>query len=365
MLRLIEFANEQKYMDLFLSLSAAIYGQDKNYRPESEKEVVAWLRQEHPCTGFLSQKNLLVLDGERAVARGIAFANKAGNLGTIGFFECENNAKAVSMLVEGAKRLCGEHSIKKIYAPMNGSIWSSYRLMTKGFEDRPFMGEPYNRPYYKEVLEKCGFAVARIWESQFVKKISTKNNTADRFQNLEKIQRAKGMRVRSAKNFDEDIKTIHKIAMNAFSGFFAFHEIDEETFCALYGGLKLVCDKKTLKLAFNEQGEPVGFGLALPDYKSKLGALLGYAKRYIFLYIGTWQENGESAYPQLGKAIIVPIMKNLYFRRKSYICALLGEGAKTKTFAPSYEKVHEYVLMELDIEDIEAKTEAKAEAGNA
>ncbi|MCL2146200.1 MAG: hypothetical protein FWH52_00210 [Synergistaceae bacterium] len=344
-----EFANEQNFIDLFLSLPKELYANDKNYRSEDTKEVINWLKRDHPCREFLFQKNLLVLEDEKILARGIAFVNKLGNFGAIGFFECKNNAVALQILVDSAKEFCRANDISKIYAPMNGSIWNEYRLMTKGFGDYPFMGEPYNKVYYRDVLEKCGFKVVKTWESQFVDKISVKDKTAVKFLNLEKDQHSKGIKVRSMKKFDEDIKIIHKIVMNSFTNFFAFHEIDEEVFCNIYKDLKLICDKRTLKIAFNRQNEPIGFGLALPDYKNKTGFLLRYAKRYIFLYLGAWQENGESAYPHVGKAIVTPIMKNLYIRRKNYICAMLGEDVKTRKFAPAYEKVHEYALMELEV----------------
>jgi len=355
LLGLIEFAgkqNEQNYIDLFLSLPANLYRGDKNHRAEDTAEVKAWLKGEHPCKSFLVQKNLLVTDGLVPVARGIAFVNGPGGFGSIGFFECEDDAGAVSMLVGAAKAFCREHRVSKIYAPMNGSIWGSYRLMTKGFEDYPFLGEPHNKRYYKAILEGCGFSAAKTWETQFIEKISAKGQTADRFQQLEKLQKQKGIKVRSLENFDADFKTIHKIAMNAFSNFFAFHEIDEGTFCGLYSGLKRLCDRRTVKIAFDQDGVPVGFGIALPDYRSKWGFLFKYAKRYIFLYLGTQQRGGESVYPQAGKAIVTPIMKNLYIRRKGCICALLGEGAKTRNFAPSCDKnerTHEYALMELDM----------------
>ena len=336
----------------FLALPAVIYKDDKNYSPENADETIAWLSGKHKCAGFLKQKNLLVLrDGSPIpAARGIAFVNTVGNFGSIGLFECAEDAEAVKMLTDGAKAFCREHGIKRIYAPMNGSIWSSYRLMTKGFEDRPFLGEPYNRPYYAGLLIQCGFKIAKTWETQFVKKVTAKGDVAGRYLREEKAQQSKGIRIRSMKNFDGDIRVVHKLIMNSFAQFFLFHELDEEDFVNIYADMKLICDKRTIKIAYNLENQPIGFGIALPDYKSKLGFLLRYAKRYSFIYLGTLQENGESVYPQCGKAIIVSILKSLFIRRKGYICAMMSEDAKTRGFSKEYENIHKYALYELEVD---------------
>ena len=152
------------------------------------------------------------------------------------------------------------------------------------------------------------------------------------------------------KDFDTDIRIIHKLAMSAFTQFFLFHELSEDDFVNAYTDLKLICDKRTIKIAFNPDNQPIGFGIALPDYRSKLGFILRYAKRYSFLYIGILQENGESVYPQCGKAIIVSIMRSLFIRRKGYIGAMMGEDTKTRHYSQDYENVHEYTLFELGVD---------------
>ena len=350
MYKLIEFTSEQEYIDLFLSLPEIVYKGDKNYSRERRAETLSWLRADHKCVGFLKQQNLIVLRDGVPAARGIAFVNMAGNFGSIGFFECLDDPQAVRLLTDGAKTICKEFGIGKIYAPMKGSIWSSYRLMTKGFEDKPFLGEPYNKSYYKDLLVNCGFKSAKTWETQYVKKVISKGNTAKKYINSEKAQHSKGIKVRSMKNFDEDIRIIHRLVMNSFSEFFLFHEINEQDFAALYADLKLICDKRTSKIAYNSENQPIGFGIALPDYKSKLGFVLRFAKRYIFLYLGTLQKDGESVYPQCGKAIIVSILRSLFIRRKGYISAMMSEDSKTRNFEKGSYVSHEYALFELEVD---------------
>jgi hypothetical protein len=345
---LIEFTDERRHIDSFLSLSREIYAGDGNYRPKGAAETLSWLAGTHECAGFLRQRNLLVMRNGFPAARGIAFVNTIGNFGSVGFFECAEDAEAVKALMGGAKAFCEKHGVADIYAPMNGSIWSDYRLMTKGFGDRPFLGEPYNRPYYGDLLTECGFRPVKMWETQFAGKVKIRGDAARRYVREERIQRSKGIKIRSMRNFDADMRIIHKIAMNAFSRFFLFHRLGEEDFVNIYADLKAICDKRTVKIAFDPHRRPVGFGIALPDYSGKLGLALRYAKRYSLIYLGTLQENGESVYPQCGKAIIVSILRSLFIRRKRYIGAMMGEDAITRGFSKEYENIHEYALFRLE-----------------
>lgn len=294
MYKVVEFTNEQTYIDLFLSLPVMIYKGDKNYSRRGDIETVSWLTGKHKCEGFLKQRNLLVLHNDSPAARGIAFVNTIGGFGSIGFFECIEDMEAVKLLTDASKAFCRENGIKNIYAPMNGSIWSSYRLMTKGFKDRPFIGEPYNKPYYSELLTQCGYKVSKKWETQFIKKVKVKSESTSRYLNEEKVQQSKGIKVRNMKNFDEDIRIIYKLTMNSFAQFFLFHEITEDDFVSIYSDLRLIiCDKRTVKIAYNQDKQPIGFGIALPDYKNMFEYILRYAKRYVFLYLGTLQEKGR------------------------------------------------------------------------
>ena len=356
MYKLIEFTGEHETVDpflSFLSLPPIIYKDDKHYIPPSTVETVSWLKGTHKCAGFLKQKNLLVFrDGNPPgipAARGIVFINTIGNFGSIGFFECMEDAEAVKILTDGAKEFCKEYEITDIYAPMNGSIWSNYRLMTKGFEDKPFPGEPYNKPYYSEILIKCGFKIAKTWESQFVKKVAAKGNAAERYLKEEKTQKSKGIKIRNMNNYDRDLHVVYKLAMNSFAQFFLFHEIDEADYMNIFSDMKLICDKRTIKIAYNSDNRPIGFGIALPDYRNKLDFFLRYAKRYIFLYLGTLQKDGESVYPQCGKAIVASILKSLYIRRKGYICAMMSEDSKTRNFSKDHKGVHKYALLKIEV----------------
>lgn len=345
MYKLIEFTSEKEYVNLFLSLPRDVYKGDKNYKRESKKEVMAWLECIHPCAKFLVQKNCVVLKHKSPIARGIFFVNKIGNFGSVGLFACKDDCEAVTLLMDKAKEFCKENGVAKMFAPMNGSIWGDYRIMTKGFADKPYMGEPYNKPYYYDLLVKCGFKTAKKWETQFVSDIR-KKEAARRIEFIANLKSSQELSIRGMQDFDQDIRILHKLIMHSFSGFFLFHEIDERTYVDLYKDMKKICDKKTMKLAFDKENRSIGFGLAFPDYNSKLRFLFKRANRYILWFFGVVQNNSA---PSAFKDLVSPILQFLYEKNKGCISAMMSEDSKALSFTKEYDAVHEYVLMETDI----------------
>ena len=343
---LAEFTNEKEHIKAFLGLPSAVYKGDKNYVKENAKKVTSWLVRNHPCSTFLVQKNLLVYKNGVAAARGIAFVNKVGGFGSIGFFECLEDEIAVEMLMRETRKFCSKYDIEKIYAAMNGSIWGNYRLMTKGFEHRPFLGEPYNRPYYYDLLIKNGFSVAQTWQSQFVK--STKpNEFAKRIKFITSLKQSNSIKIRPMQNFDEDILILYDLIMSSFSEFFLFHPIEKSTFVELYKDLKRILDKRTMFLAFDKNDNPLGFGIAIPNYKNIFEFLFKKANCYILWLFGLTNENGISKDFRAYAMLLNPILKFLYDNNKGCISALMSENSKALTTAKSYDYTHEYALLEL------------------
>ena len=87
-------------------------------------------------------------------------------VGIMGFFECiAEYAAAEELLAAATLWLQQEGRAVRIWGPMNFDIWHGYRFMTAGFDERPFYGEPYNKPYYPEYFQRYGFVVRKHWYS--------------------------------------------------------------------------------------------------------------------------------------------------------------------------------------------------------
>jgi hypothetical protein len=335
---------------MFISLGFELYKNDKfspfGSKTATKKEIKNWLTGQHNFS-FLIQKNIIVLKENVPITRGVAFINTLGNFGTIGVFESFNDTKAVNLLVEKSAEFFKNNGITRILAPMNGSIWSDYRFMTKGFEDKPFLGEVYNKPYYESLFENCGFTVAKRWTSTFVDDLNSFPENVKRITKPASLDYS-GLNIRQIENFDNDILLLHKLIMNSFSGFYAFTPLTEEEFVKKYSVLKKVYDKKAIRLVFDKSNpdELLSAALAFPNFQTPLDYIRKTADSYIFLYLATLQKDGVSVNPRASAAACSTVGLELLNRKKGCVCALMSDTARSLTLMPKFDRTHEYVLME-------------------
>ena len=154
---IIKFTNEPRFVDIFIFLPYNIYEHDNNWIPPLEEDVALFLNHKHPYRSFLKQKNFLLLNGNsEPIARAIAFANNEYTidnkpLGSIGFFESKNNPAGAKYLLEHACSWLKEQGVCKIWAPMNGTIWAKYRLLSKSFSDAKYV-----KSYFLKAFRQIG-----------------------------------------------------------------------------------------------------------------------------------------------------------------------------------------------------------------
>ncbi len=78
-----------------------------------------------------------------------------------GFFEAMNDQIAVSLLFDQARNWCREKGGTHLQGPFNPNHYSELGLLIENFNSHPQFFEPYNPPYYKELLELTGFKLER------------------------------------------------------------------------------------------------------------------------------------------------------------------------------------------------------------
>ena len=360
----IFFKNEKEYTKLFLELPKLVYKNDKNYIPEMQSEVANVLSEKHIFNRFL-QKNIIILKEEKIVARAIFFINSDGDkngdfFGTIGYFEAIDDAHGVKLLFDSATEFFTENGIKNVYGPMNANIWNSYRLMISGFENKPFYSEPYNKPYYQRLFEENGFAVEKTWESQYTQKVDITSGWFQKYNAMYEKFRSNKFSIRNSDDFNTDIKNIYEIIMESYSDFLLFNKLDLESFLYIYQDFKYIYDKNSTKLAINENGEAVGFVIALPDYGDSIRKFKGKSNvlkkiwfmltkktdRYILLHMGT--KRNQNILVSL--SMMMENFQYLDHINVGCIGAMMGDDTSTKNVSHQLiDSKNQYALMKKEI----------------
>ncbi|WP_394831448.1 hypothetical protein LVJ94_33540 [Pendulispora rubella] len=152
-------------------------------------------------------------------------------------------------------------SLRRVWAPLNASIWGGYRLMTRGFERTPFGGEPRNASWWPECLARAGFAAHAHWYSwdlgeREMRALARREQSAPRGFHLEPLE---------SRTFDDQLERLRTIASACFRHNFAFSDISREAFARKFAFLREALRPGLGSFILDPDGETVGFYVGYVD----------------------------------------------------------------------------------------------------
>lgn len=77
-----------------------------------------------------------------------------------GFFDSTNDAQAVKRLFAEAETFCRSRDVEVLEGPFNPHHYAELGLQIDRFGTPPSFFQPYNPPYYPELLEKAGYRIS-------------------------------------------------------------------------------------------------------------------------------------------------------------------------------------------------------------
>ena len=335
----------------FLKLPQEIYVLDDS--PQDIKTEKAILNGSHVLSKNFSVYPFVVLNEHHEVCcRCLLTYYTNDPIAYLGFFEAKPNKSAVRQLFLHVEQKARRDGKTQIIGPINSSIYIGYRFKTNRFHET-YTGEPYNKPYYKEMWLNAGFQVNAKYLSHNLRKVST----SDIDPQMEKIhcryvERGFEFISPTDDSFKKCMRDVYHVMMESYSGFVGFKKITEYQFLELFSGLKKITNYDMIKLAYKD-GKLHAFAIALPNYgkftKGKLTLLkllkIMRIKRqpqeYVILYVGADKTVG------LGCAIMHHLRNLLYENQCTSITALIKEGNLTgKVYSDLHTDTFEYELFQ-------------------
>ena len=349
-MNIVKFDNEKKYIKDFLSLPKMLYSTDDNM--EDADSVKKFLTGIHPLSKYFKLDKFLVYDNNKAVGRFAVTAYPNDDTVYFGFYECIDDNNVAKFLFDEAVSFCKKNNYKEIIGPVDASFWQKYRLKINMFDEQPYTGEPYNKPYYLKQFTDNGFVVSEHYTSNRFHAIdeSYKN---EKFEARFKTFTENGYRIESPtdENFDRTIDDVYDMIIDLYSDFPIFKSLSLEDFREIYRSYKLIMNMSMTKIAYYHD-KAVGFYISIPDYANsvyhvnllslpKIMNIKKSPKRYVMLYMGVRPEHKG-----LGKAIVYSIMQELEKNKLPSIGALARDGKPTQKYAfEDVTDVYEYVLL--------------------
>ena len=180
------------------------------------------------------------------------------NTGVVGHYEAQNKESGVSLLLEALSRL-RSLGASCVLGPINGNIWSRFRLAHQGL-DPAFFLEPSNPQSYIEHFLAAGFVEDAVYQSRIVEDLKPSNT--------EPLVLAEGFRERAFQVSDAEVelRRMYEISIEAFADNLYHKPISFEAFRSMHLPLIGQLDPELFIIIESPDGSVAAFLLAYPDF---------------------------------------------------------------------------------------------------
>jgi len=229
--------SDEKRLNDFLRLPFALYRGDPLWVPPLISEVRRTLDPErNPYFANAALRLFVGYRDARPVARlaiVISRAHQAAfgvRAAFFGFFEAANDEQAVKDLFAEAETFCRARNIELLEGPFNPHHYSELGLQIDRFGTAPSFFQPYNPPYYPELLEKAGYRISARFQTMAVDNAG--NGLAPRAGALPVTMGQDDYVVRSFSLADKarDLATMREINNEAFAANWHFLPLSPEEY---------------------------------------------------------------------------------------------------------------------------------------
>jgi GNAT superfamily N-acetyltransferase len=265
----------------FIKFPWRIYVDDPAWVPPLIIERKTFLdRKRHPfyqhgdAALFLARKNGEIVGRIMASDDPNYNALHQSNVGCFGLFECINDCDVAAALFERAARWLCEKGRTEIMGPIDYSTNYVCGLLIDGFQFPPTILTAHNPPYYRDLIESCGFTKAKDWYAWW---FADPARAAARLRPLgQRFRKRLAVTIRAGnlKNIREESSRLRQIYNQAWKNNWGFVPFTEAEIEFMTRELKqLVVPEFTLIAEVGD--EPAGFILCVPDINVALRRING------------------------------------------------------------------------------------------
>jgi GNAT superfamily N-acetyltransferase len=272
--------------DAFIKFQWRIYANDPVWVPPLIIERKTFLdRHRHPFYRHGDAALFLARQNGEIVGRIMASDDPNYNslhqskVGCFGLFECIDDRNVATALFEAAASWLRKKGRAAMMGPIDYSTNYVCGLLIDGFQFPPTILTAHNPPYYRRLIESCGFAKAKDWYAWWFaepgKGVAQLRPLATRFHR----RCPATIRPANLRNIRDESRRLRKIYNQAWEKNWGFVPFTEAEIEFMTKELKPLLVPEFAWIA--EIGnEPVGFTLCLPNINVALRQLNGRLTRF-------------------------------------------------------------------------------------
>ena len=265
----------------FLKFGWEVYRNNRFWVPPIIQEAQKFLEGKTLFSKHCEHRIFVAKESGKIVATAAAFYDhnlvKAFGkpVGMIGFFEAlPDKEAAVKALFEQTEEFLREKGAEFVWGPMNGGIANPVGLLANAYNQKPVFLMMYNHSYYHQYFRRFGYYPikeliaysADLMDGRLHRKIGFLLNRAKKSDIV--------IRPLNRKHFKEECVSLSHIYDETFKSHWGYAPQSEDEFYEIISPLKLAIDPDFILFAENE-GNPIGFTLVVPDYNPVIKRLNG------------------------------------------------------------------------------------------
>lgn len=287
-------------LDEFIAFPWQVYKEDPFWVPPIVSERKKLLDQsQHPffehakATFYLARRNGKVVGTVGAFSNYLYNEIHEDNAGFFGFFEVLDDPDVATALLKTAEDWARGEGHDQILGPMQYSTNEELGLLIDGFDDSPRFLMTYNPPRYQGYIESLGYEKAMdLWAYRLMVQELYANMPEKISRVGEKILKRWNLSVRKAemRHLEREVDLLLEIYNAAWAPNWGAVRLTDGEVDLLADQLKDIVDPD-LVLIIERDGQPVGWGIALPDMNEPI----------------------RKAYPKPGTPEILTLLKLLWY----------------------------------------------------
>lgn len=283
--------SSQHELDQFIQLPYRIYRHDPLWVAPLRSEVRSQFNpQKNPTLQHCEFQLFLLREGKQTVGRVAAFIDWLAvdywgqKIGLMGYYECPHDPHASRLLLDSARDWLKKNGMDRMRGPWSfvSQEWGS---VVEGFSPPPVVMSPYNPDFYNQHygdfgLEKVRDLLVYVIDARDGYRIPSRI-----LELTDKVARRYGVHVRplNMKAYDQEVRTVIDLSNRSLADNWGYAPVTDAEAQALARDLKPVLHPQAVMFAENEQGEPIGFAIAIPDINILLKKMNGRLLPFGFL----------------------------------------------------------------------------------
>ncbi len=273
----------KKDLKAFIQFPYELYRDDPIWvAPLRSEQWAQFDPKKNPMLDHCETALFLLKDGDKVIGRCSAFIDRLAvdhwgePIGLFGSFECVEDENAAHLLLGTARDWLRARGMKAMRGPWSFAS-QEWGLEIEGHERRPVIMAPHNPHYYQEYFESFGLKKA-IDLFAYLADMGNGYEIPDRILTLtDKIQERYGVTVRPVDmdRIEAEVMTIVEVSNRSISENWGYYPVTMDEARAMARDLKQIVNPDALLIAEDADGNPIGFGLSLPDINTLLDGMNG------------------------------------------------------------------------------------------